>query len=224
MMTLFLLIVVIVIVGYFAMNIYRHDNTSFYKLTGYSYLDVLTNKKVRTSYKLVNELEQVKGVHKVLVDLQVPVNDELQAIDALLLHESGIYIINVIHKSGWINGREQDMQWTELLHKEKTRLFENPVHETKRLVYGLQDHLPEVSKELFESVVLFTNDCSFQQVEIHSEQVDVLKMTELKKWTKSIAGNRLSETEIQSLYAALESMMNVKNATLKVNNTIASAN
>ena len=80
MMTLFLLIVVIVIVGYFAMNIYRHDNTPFYKLTGYSYLDVLTNKKVRTTYKLVNELEQVKGVHKVLVDLQVPINDELQAI------------------------------------------------------------------------------------------------------------------------------------------------
>ncbi len=223
-MTLFFVIVVIAILGYFVVNIYRHDNTEFYKLTGYSYFDLWTSKKVRMAHNLIKALDDAKGSHKMLVNLQVPVNNELQMIDSVLLHESGIYIIHVQEKSGWINGREQDIQWTELLHKNKSRLFENPIHETKRLSYALQDQLPEMNDSMFHSVVLFTNDCSFQQVEIHSEDVDVIKASELKQWVNSLNGKHLSETEIQSIYAAVEGMMNVKNTTLKVNNPVASTN
>lgn len=212
---LILIILVILIVGYFMVNIYRHDNSSFYKLTGYTYLDMVANKKIRTMYKLVNELDTVNGSHKVLVDVQIPVNDELQTISGILLHESGIYVMNLKEKSGWINGREQDFEWKELLHKEKFRAFENPIHETKRLIYALQDQLPEVDEQVFQSIVLFTNDCSFQKIEIQSDNVEVLKIGELKKWGSSLRGKALSETDIQTLFATLEGSMNKKSATLK---------
>lgn len=219
-MKLILIILVILVVGYFMVNIYRHDNSSFYKLTGYSYLDMVTNKKVRTMYKLFNELDQVNGSHKVLVDVQVPVNDELQTINGLLLHESGIYVMNSKEKSGWINGREQDHEWKELLHQEKFRAFENPIHEAKRLIYALQDQLPEVDEKVFQSVVLFTNGCSFQKIEIQSENVEVLKMGELKKWGSALKGKVLSETDIQTLFATLEGSMNKKSATLKTSKPV----
>ena len=217
---LILIILVILIVGYFMVNIYRHDNSTFYKLTGYSYLDMVANKKIRTMYKIVNDLDQVKGSHKVLVDVQVPVNDELQTISGLLLHESGIYVMNLKEKSGWINGREQDLEWKELLHQEKSRAFANPIHETKRLIYALQDQLPEVDEQAFQSVVLFTNGCSFQKIEMVSEDVEVLKVGELKKWGSSLQGKVLSETDIQTLFATLEGSMNKKSATLKVNKPV----
>jgi len=215
-----LIILVILIVGYFMVNIYRHDNSAFYKLTGYSYLDMVANKKIRTMYKIVNDLDQVKGSHKVLVDVQVPVNDELQTISGLLLHESGIYVMNLKEKSGWINGREQDLEWKELLHQEKSRAFANPIHETKRLIYALQDQLPEVDEQAFQSVVLFTNGCSFQKIEMVSEDVEVLKVGELKKWGSSLQGKVLSETDIQTLFTTLEGSMNKKSATLKVNKPV----
>lgn len=215
LVTLILIILVILIVGYFMVNIYRHDNSTFYKLTGYTYLDLIANKKIRQMHKIVSELDKINGSHKVLVDVQLPVNNELQTISGLLLHESGIYVLNLKEKSGWINGREQDFEWKELLHKDKSRLFENPIHETKRLVYALQDQLAEVDEQVFQSVVLFTNDCSFQQIEIHSENVEVLKIGELKKWVGSLRGNALSETDIQTLFATLEGSMNKKSATLK---------
>ena len=217
---LILIILVILIVGYFMVNIYRHDNSTFYKLTGYSYLDMVANKKVRTMYKLVNELDQVNGNHKVLVDVQIPVNGELQTISGILLHESGIYVMNLKEKSGWINGREQDPEWKELLHQEKFRVFENPIHETKRLIYALQDQIPEVDEQVFHSVVLFTNGCSFQKIEIQSEHVEVLKTGELKKWGSSLRGKALSETDIQTLFATLEGSMNKKSATLKANKPV----
>lgn len=63
-MTLFLLVVLIAIIGYFIFKLYTHDNTTFYQLTGYSYFDVLMNKSVRISYQLVKELEHVQGIKK----------------------------------------------------------------------------------------------------------------------------------------------------------------
>ena len=211
------------IVGYLSIMIYRHDNSSFYKMTGYTYLDMLTNKKIRTMYKIVQSLDRVEGAHKVLVNVQVPINNEMQTISGIVLHEAGIYIVNLKEKSGWINGREQDIQWTELLHKNKSRLFDNPIHETKRLVYALQDQLPEVDVKLFQAVVLFSNECSFQQIEIQSDDVEVLKLNELKKWLGSLQGENLSETEIQTLYSSLEGAMSKKSVTVK-GNKVASAN
>lgn len=223
-MTLFLLILIIAIISYFALNIYRHDNTAFYKLTGYSYIDVLTNNKIRTTYNLVNALSYAKGPHKVLVNVQVPLDETLEEIDIVLLHESGIYAMNVKGMTGWVNGREQDIEWTQLLHKNKTHLFNNPIHNGKRLVHALQGQLPEIDEKLFETVVIFTNGCSFQNIEVHSENVDVIKAKELKKWAGSLQGKNLSETEIQTLYAALKGAMNVKNSKLKLKDSMVSTN
>ena len=223
-MTQLLLFIVIAIIGYLALLIYRHDNTAFYKLTGYSYFDLWTNKKIRLTHNLVNALDAAQGSHKVLVNLQVPVNDHLQMIDAVLIHESGIYCIHVKEMTGWINGREQDFQWTQLLHKNQSRLFENPIHEAKRLSYALQDQLTELHESLFNSVVVFSNDCSFQQVEIHSANVEVTKASDLKKWVSSLNGTQLSETEIHTIFAELEGLMNVKSSSVKVKNTVTTTN
>ena len=218
-MTLFI-IVVMVIVGYLAYKIYSHDNTVFYKITGYSYFDVLMKKRVRTLNKVMHDLEQAKGSRKVMVNLQIPVYEELHSIDAILLHESGIYVVNIKDKSGWINGREQNIEWKELLHKNKIRTFNNPIHETKRLVNALQDQLPEVDATLFESVVVFTNDCSFQQIEIHSQNVEVLKMSDLNSWTKTLDRKRLTEADIETLFSALEGFMNGRNTEVQSKKTV----
>ncbi|MBD8033726.1 nuclease-related domain-containing protein [Solibacillus merdavium] len=218
-MTLFI-IVVMVIVGYLAYKIYIHDNTIFYKMTGYSYFDVLMKKKVRILNKIMHDLEQAKGARKVMINLQIPVYEEIHSIDALLLHESGIYVVNIKDKSGWINGREQNIEWKELLHKNKIRTFNNPIHETKRLINALQDQLPEVDATLFETVVVFTNDCSFQQIEIHSENVEVLKMSELNNLTKTLDRKRLTEADIETLFSTLEGFMTGKNSALKSKPTV----
>jgi len=214
-MTLTILVVVIAIIGYFIFKLYNHDNTTFYQLTGYSYFDLLLNKSVRTSYQLMNELEHVQGSKKIMMNLKLPVHNEVQTIDALLLHESGIYVVNVKKKSGWINGREQSIEWIELLHKNRKNVFNNPIHETKRLIHALKDRLPEVDGALFETMVVFTNDCSFQQIEIHSSDVEVLKIAEMKKWAASLEGKRLSDTEIEKLYATLETFTHDINTTLR---------
>lgn len=209
-MTFWLIVVLVLVVGYFIVAIYRHDDSKFSKLTGYSYFDLWTNKKAKAANKLVVALDKVKGPHKVLVDLQVPNGKSFQQIDALLIHESGIYVIDVKKMSGWISGREQDNEWTQLLHRNKTNTFPNPLRENKRGIQALQEILPEVNRDLFETLILFTNDCSFQQIELYSNNVDVIKTPGLNSWVNSLGGDVLSQSEIDSLYIALEGYMQVK--------------
>lgn len=209
-MTFWVIVVLVLVVGYFIVSIYRHDDSKFSKLTGYSYFDLWTNKKAKAANKLVVALDKVKGSHKVLVDLQVPNGKSVQQIDALLIHESGIYVIDVKKMSGWISGREQDNEWTQLLHRNKTNTFPNPLRENKRGIQALQEILPEVNRDLFETLILFTNDCSFQQIELYSNNVDVIKTPGLNSWVSSLGGEVLSQSEIDSLYIALEGYMQVK--------------
>lgn len=209
-MTFWLIVVLVLVVGYFIVSIYRHDDSKFSKLTGYSYFDLWTNKKAKAANKLVVALDKVKGSHKVLVDLQVPNGKSVQQIDALLIHESGIYVIDVKKMSGWISGREQDNEWTQLLHRNKTNTFPNPLRENKGGIQALQEILPEVNRDLFETLILFTNDCSFQQIELYSNNVDVIKTPGLNSWVSSLGGEVLSQSEIDSLYIALEGYMQVK--------------
>ena len=224
MVTIWLLFVLVIIFVYFAVEVYRHDDTRFSKLTGYSYFDIWTNKKAKAASKLVGALDKVEGSHKILIDLKIQSEQGVHHIDAVLIHESGIYASNVKELTGWINGREQDIQWTQLLHRDKSKLFNNPVHEIKRAIFALQEYLPEVNTDYFETLVLFTNDCSFQEIELESDNVDVIKTTDLKKWLKQLEAQVLTKTEIESIYSALQGMMQVKKKPILEKTKIASSN
>lgn len=223
-MLFWLIVVVIIILGYFAFSIYRHEDTMFCKMTGYTYFDLLVDSRVRVLNKVMNTLDSVEGTHKVLVDLKVPSEGTTQSIDGLLIHESGIYVMNVKKAKGWINGREEDPQWVQLLHNDKQEPFENPIHRVQRAIFALQGHLPEINQEAYEALVLFTDDCSFQQITLNSQNVDVLKPKDLKDWTKTLDGHVLSETEINTIYSVLAEMAQKKKVKLTRNAKAVSMN
>ncbi|MEO4054985.1 nuclease-related domain-containing protein [Solibacillus sp. CAU 1738] len=209
-MTFWLILIGIVLIGVTAVAIYKYDDSEFSKVTDYSFLDMWTNKKVHAAYKLMTTLDHVKGEHKVLLDLQVPNRNSSEFIDALLIHESGLFIINVEYKKGWISGREQDVEWTQLLHNDKREFFRNPIHNGQRSMYALREQLPEISADAYKTLVLFTDVCSFQKIELHSKQVDVIKTKDLKRWLTNIDTNILSPTEIQTIYDTLKGMSKLK--------------
>lgn len=211
---IWLVVLIVIILGYFAFSIYRHDDMAFSKETGYTYFDVLLNSRVRALNKIYTTLDRTDGLHRIVVDVAVPTGDSIRKIDALFIHESGIYVMNIKKMGGWINGHEDDLQWTQLLHRGEQKPFENPVHDAKRDIYALQEHLPEMNRDAYEAMVLFTNDCAFQKIELTSQNVDVVKMKQLKAWTKTLAGQVLSETEMDTVYSVVQSMGQKKSVKL----------
>lgn len=211
---MWLVVLIVVVLGYFAYSIYRHDDTAFGKETGYTYFDVLLNGRVRALNKLYTTLEQTAGAKKIVVDVAVPAGDTVQKINMLFIHESGVYVIDMKKMGGWINGREDDLQWMQLLHREQQKPFDNPIHDVKRSIYALQEHLPEMNRDLYEAIVVFADDCSFQKVEITSQHVDVMKVKDVKAWTKTLAGQVMSEEEINTVYNVTQSMAQKKQVKL----------
>jgi restriction system protein len=64
------------------------------------------------------------------------------------------------HFAGWIFGKSQDSQWTQVLYKKKSK-FLNPIREIFGHVKALQDlfNLPE---DNFVPVVVFTGNAEFK--------------------------------------------------------------
>ena len=213
MIWIFLIVVALIIT--LAVLVYKHDSTEFAQLTGYSFFDIVFNAKKSYLHKLMTQLDKVSGEHKVLIDLQLPVNNTTYPLDAILIHESGIYVIDSLNKTGWISGNEEQDEWIEIKHKEKQEVFPNPIAMNKRIIFALQELLPEVNDDTYVAISLFSNACSFQKIEIHSQNVEVMKRNELKLWTKQIGGEVLSKEEIHTIYKALEGYMSFKQQPVK---------
>ncbi|WP_107943375.1 nuclease-related domain-containing protein [Metasolibacillus fluoroglycofenilyticus] len=194
----FLLISLVMIV------IYKYDDSLFSKATSYSIFEVLSNSRVRSLYKLTEELKATQEKYDILFDVQLVPNE--QPVDAIIMHSTGVYIVNVEQKKGWIAGREQDIEWTQLLYKGKKESFPNPIHLTQRYTYQLRDLLPTIQADAYKTIVIFTNECSFQKIELHSTKVDVLKTKDLKGWSAQFRGQEelISPENIQAAYDVLK--------------------
>ena len=214
-MTILILLIVVALIITLAVLVYRHDNTQFAQLTGYSFFDIALNAKKRHLHKLMTQLDKVSGEHKVLLDVQLPINHTTYPVDAILIHESGIYVIDGVKKTGWISGNEEQAEWMEVKHKEQQEMFPNPIIVNKRIIFALRDVLPEVNHDAYVAISLFSDACSFQKIETHSPDVEVLKMHELKSWIKQIGGEILSREEIHTIYSALEGYMSFKQQPVK---------
>ena len=201
---IWMLLIVVALIVTLSVLVYKHDNTEFAQLTGYSFLDIVFNAKKGHLHKLMAQLDKVTGEHKVLIDLQLPVNNTIYPVDAVLIHESGVYIIDSVNKTGWISGHEAHDEWIETKHKEKQETFPNPILANKRIVLALRDLLPEVNDDAYVAISLFLDACSFQKVEMHSQNVEVMKRNELKLWTKQIGGEVLSKEDIHTIYKVLD--------------------
>jgi len=94
-------------------------------------------------------------------------------IDHILVADTGIFVIETKHYSGWIFGHPDDPQWTQVIYTRKSR-FQNPIRQNYGHVKALQAFLSQ-SANSFIPLVVFTGDATFKSV----LGPTVLKLTEL---------------------------------------------
>ena len=194
-------LIVFGIIFYIGVKLYQFDNSAFAKQTGYTFIKTLSDKKIRNIKKLYDATSGPES--KLLLKVKVEGINQTQVADAILINPAGIFVIDVNHKNGWISGTDKSYEWIEQLYRNKSNTFPNPVNNNLRMIYTLLDAHEELKKEYFEKVLLFSNECSFQQIEIQASNVEVLKMNELNVWTKSMTANQLTKEQVTSFYELL---------------------
>ena len=160
-MIIFISIVVFAALIYFGLKMYQFDNSPFSKEYGFSFFQTLTNKKIQAYKTLYDQLEQTNSDAKVLFNVQIDEATHRNLADIVVIHPSGIYVVLVQPKKGWITGTEKSYEWVEQLHGGKVNPFPNPIHVTESMGSAIADLLPTVERNQVKSIVLFSNDCSF---------------------------------------------------------------
>lgn len=206
---LFVFLIGLVIIA-FAAFVYKQDGTNFTKLTNYSIFDLMVDKEARKLNAIYKALQKADGEYKILLNVHVQDGSNAYKIPALLIHESGVHVITDVDAKGWIVGSDRSIEWVNILYKNKKEMFNNPVLINRRYVYALRDNVVELPDNVFHSVVLFGNDCSFQKVEVSTDNVEVLKQKELKLWSAALAGDALNADDINTIYESLKDKMEFK--------------
>ena len=98
--------------------------------------------------------------HLLLNNVTLPTADGTTQIDHVLVADTGIFVIETKHYSGWIFGKPSDSQWTQTIYNHKSR-FQNPLRQNFAHVKTLQA-LFELPENHFHSVVVFTGAAEFK--------------------------------------------------------------
>jgi hypothetical protein len=81
-------------------------------------------------------------------------------IDHILVMDTGIFVIETKHYTGWIFGDPQGNQWTQTIFWKKSK-FPNPVRQNYGHVQAIRS-LFNLPAEAFLSLVVFTGDAEFK--------------------------------------------------------------
>jgi len=98
--------------------------------------------------------------HLLLNNVTLVTSEGTTQIDHVLVADTGIFVIETKHYSGWIFGDPQERQWTQVIYRKKSR-FQNPLHQNYGHIKTLQS-LFDLPVEHFHSVVVFTSDAEFK--------------------------------------------------------------
>ena len=103
--------------------------------------------------------------HLLLNNVTLPTNEGTTQIDHVLLADTGIFVIEAKHYSGWIFGNPSDEQWTQTIYRHKfyphKSRFQNPLRQNYAHVKTLQS-LFDLPEDHFHSVAVFTGEAEFK--------------------------------------------------------------
>lgn len=196
----------IVILGYVILII-SYYKSNYYKDTHYSFLKVHLDdgfKGEYLTYKALSEYE--KDGAKFLYNCYIPKGDEeTTEIDVLMLHRTGIYVLESKNYSGWIFGNEKDLSWTQSLPNKKKNHFYNPVKQNKTHIMWLNELL---GKDVSTSVIVFSERCTLKSITLDSKNIYVVKRNELKSlMNKLVSENNddvLNNEDLEIIYTKLK--------------------
>jgi hypothetical protein len=138
---------------------WMEKNKFLQKLTGKQ--KILENEGEIKVWKQLAEYCRYTGTAHLLSNVTLKSGDGTTQIDHILISPKGILVIETKHYSGWIFGRENQQEWTQVLYKKKFR-FQNPIRQNYKHIRAVQKTLQHIPSELISGVIVFTKDAEFK--------------------------------------------------------------
>lgn len=182
-----MILIPLIAAAFFALIIFYYDQkykkTAYYKNTQLPYLSVLNNSGRYGEYLMYTKLSKLERQGaRFLFNVYIPKsNGETTEIDMIMICSKGIFIFESKNYSGWIFGNESQTKWYQTLptgkgksHKEA---FYNPIMQNKAHIEHLYEYI-EGGAPIY-SVIVFSDRCTLKNVQIESDDVGLVYLSEL---------------------------------------------
>ena len=183
----------------------------YYEQSGASWLRTIFNNGTKGEYPIYKKLVNVPGYNKCVANCYLPKDDGTTTeIDLLMIHETGIYVIESKNYIGYIFGSSKRRYWTQTLNAGRGRIekhqFYNPVLQNKAHIRQLKEIVGSFVP--MYSYIVFGDKCEFKNLELDGT-CRVIYRSELMRALKMDINEKskvLTESQIDALFEKLDSL------------------
>ena len=192
----------------------QYMKTEYFAATKTPYNKIRRDRGLSGEYLTYKELTRLAGNKKFLFNCYLPKDDGTTSeMDLILLHSSGIYVLESKNYSGWIFGTETKRLWTQTFRNGGKEKFYNPTMQNGTHIKWLMHSLPDIDKEIFYSIIVFSERCELKDITLTTNQHMIVKRNYLlQAFAKTIENNVLSDDAIESIYQKLYPFTQVSEA------------
>ena len=185
-----------------------------YKKTNYCKLTHNTYQKVRSDLGLFGEymcykylLDYEKVGARFLFNIYIPRDDTTTEIDVLMIHPTGLYVLESKNYRGWIFGTDTNTYWTQTLPQGNRSIkekFLNPVIQNNSHIKYLKRLIGEGVP--CNNIVVFSERCTFKNVTVNpNAEYKVIKRNFLRQTIAEMTNKPavLAPNQIEDIFNTL---------------------
>ncbi|MDR3069935.1 MAG: NERD domain-containing protein [Propionibacteriaceae bacterium] len=190
----------------YAYQRHTYNKSNYFAITQNSYRKVMRDKGLRGEYRTASRLEKVPGNKKILLNLYVPKGErDTTEIDVVLIHASGIYVLESKYYSGWIFGSEGDKMWTQTFPSGRKERFYNPIKQNQAHIRCLRNYLGQTPDIPYHSIIVFSGESTLKKIKLTTSEHVVVTRRKLPSAVSAVAAKAqpLSDETLGYLYAKL---------------------
>lgn len=139
---------------------------------------------------------------------------ETTEIDVVLLHPTGIYVIESKNYSGWIFGKADQRNWTVCLNRNTKERVPNPIRQNNGHISALMRVL-DLLREAFVSLIVFSERCEFKRIPDDTDSTLIIHRNRMVKRIKEASGRRgviFTPEKMEDYRRALDSVSTLSTA------------
>lgn len=156
-------------------------------------------------YKYLADYENTGA--RFLFNVYIPRDDTTTEIDVLMIHHTGLYVLESKNYDGWIFGTDTNTNWTQSLpqgHTSIKKKFYNPIMQNNT-------HIKYLKKQVGESVpchniVVFSERCTLKSITIKPDaEYKVIQRNNLRLTVDEMTSRQpvLSSEQIETIFNQL---------------------
>ena len=143
------------------------------------------------------------SVYRRYHDVTLPTAGSTTQIDHVFVSVFGVFVVETKNMNGWIYGRAQNREWTQVFPGGQKFRFQNPIRQNYGHVKAVEDALTGMGlpKVVVKSVVVFVGEA-----ELKSEMPENVTVGfDAARYIRSFQNRILTEGQVAEICAAIES-------------------